>query len=437
MIKTRKIEIIPVGDKKVITETIKRYSEESCQMANEIVRGVLFNLIRFDDFKAQNPGLNSKELSKAYSELYGLSVRGLAYDITKKYEISSFVRAGLSDVINKTLTKNKKDILTNRVSIPSFIKTKMPVYFVWGSIRCYKKDENYHFDLTKNLTFKLHFGRDRSNNKSIVDKVLSGEYKGCDSSITIEDKKMFLNLVFKFEPKEVITKNDDVVLGIDLGINRPITMARSDLGYVQQIEIGQNMLNTRLQFQKRRKELSRSLKFAKGGHGRNDKMKKLDNIRNKEHNYIKTMNHKITKLVIDYCKTEGISKIKMEDLTGITKDTNEYFLKSWPYYQIQQLISYKGAECGISVEFVVAKDTSKTCHCCGVVQDHARDKDDVSKYTCMMVECDLFGKTQDADVNASKNIAKKESFKEKPKSKKGRIEDWKKKQKTLDENLTM
>ena len=432
MIKTRKIEIIPVGNKKFITETIKRYSEESCQMANEVVRGFLFSLIRFDDFKAQNPGLNSKELSKAYSELYGLSVRGSAYSITRKFDISSPVRAALSNVINKTLTKNKKEILTNRVSIPSFIKNKMPVYFVWRGISLYKKDETYHFTLRQDLTFKLHFGRDRSNNKSIIDKVLSGEYKGCDSSITIEDNKMFLNLSFKFEPKEVITKNDDVVLGIDLGINRPVTMARSDLKDVQQIEIGQNMSNTRLQFKKRRRELSKSLKFSKGGHGRKDKMKKLYDIGKKEYNYCTTMNHKISKLVIDYCKKEGISKIKMEDLTGITKDSNIYFLKSWSYFQIQQFISYKGAECGISIEFVVPVDTSKTCHCCGTAQDHARDKYDVSKYTCMMIECDLFGKTQDADVNAAKNIAKKESFKEKPKSKKGRIEDWKKKQEILD-----
>jgi transposase len=72
-----------------------------------------------------------------------------------------------------------------------------------------------------------------------------------------------------------------------------------------------------------------------------------------------------------------------------------------------------------------------------VVQDNARDKENVSKFVCQTVDCDMFGKVQDADINASKNISKKESFKDRPKSKKGRIESWKKKQELMEEDLTM
>ena len=437
MIKTRKIEIIPVGDKKTITNTIKTYSEESCKVANEVVRNVIFNMSRYDEFKLQNPNLNAKELSNAYSELYGLTIRGFAYDTTKKYNMIASVRGALSDTINKTLSENKKNIFLNKVSIPSFTKDNMPVYFMWRTSKLNVKDENYLFKISNELTFKLHFGRDRSNNKSIVDKILSGEYKGCDSCITIDGNKMFLNLTFKFEPKLVESEDNGVVLGIDLGINRPVTLARSDFQYVPQIEIGDLMLQMRLQFQKRRKTLSRGLKFANGGHGRDKKMKKLDAIRNKEHNYIETINHKITREIIEYCKRELIKIIHMEDLTGITKNATEYFLKSWPYYQIQQMLEYKAKEAGIEVRYVVSKNTSKTCHCCGVVQDNARDKEDVSKFVCQTVDCNMFGKVQDADINAAKNISRKESFKEKPNSKKGRIESWKKKQELLEEDLIM
>ncbi len=167
MIKTRKIQIIPIGDKKLITETIKRYSEESCQMANEVVRTVMFNLKRYDDFKKENPHLKGKELSKAYSELYGLTARAFAYDITKKYDIISTVRSGLSNVINKTLSENKKNIFSNKVSIPSFTKDKMPVYFVWQNTIMKVEDGVYTISIIKDINFKLHFGRDRSNNKSI------------------------------------------------------------------------------------------------------------------------------------------------------------------------------------------------------------------------------------------------------------------------------
>lgn len=437
MIKTRKIEIIPFGDKKTITNTIKTYSEESCKMANEVIRNVMFNMNRYEDFKKQNPNLKSNELSKAYSELYGLTVNGFAYDTTKSYNIIASVRTALSNVIYKKLNDEKKNIFLNKISIPSFTKDKMSVYFRWMFSKIEIKENNYLFQISKDLTFKLNFGRDRSNNKSIVDKILSGEYKGCDSCITIDGNKMFLNLTFKFEPKIVESVDNGVILGIDLGINRPVTLSRSDSQYVPQIEIGNLMLQMRLQFQKRRKKLSKGLKFANGGHGRDKKMKKLDAIRNKEHNYVETINHKITREIIEYCKRELIKIIHMEDLTGITKNATEYFLKSWPYYQIQQMLEYKAKEAGIEVRYVVAKDTSKTCHCCGVVQDNARDKEDVSKFVCQTVDCDMFGKVQDADINASKNISRKESFKEKPNSKKGRIESWKKKQELLEDNLIM
>lgn len=437
MIKTRKIELIPDGDKKYITETIKQYSEESCKMANEIVRNVIFNLQRFNDFKKQNPQFSAKEMGKEYAKVYGLTVSGFAYDVTKDYNIISSVRTSLSTAIEQRLTTNQKNILSNKESIPSYTKDKMPVYFRWQKVKLHTENNKYYFQISKDLTFTLHFGRDRSNNKSNVDKILSGEYKGCDSKITIENGKMFLNLTYKFESQVVPVIEKDLVLGIDLGINRPLTLARSDGKYIPQIELGAKILEVRMQFQKRKKELQRGLKHTKGGRGRNDKMKRLDELRNKEHNTVTTINHIYSKGVIDSCKENNIGKIKMEDLTGITKDSNNYFFKSWPYYQLQQMIVYKAKEAGIEIEYVVAKDTSKTCHCCGVVHETARDKQDVSKFTCQTVDCNMFGKIQDADINAAINISRKGGFKEKPKSKKGRIETWKKKQELLEENLIM
>lgn len=438
MIKTRKIEIIPYGDKKYITETMKRYSGESCKMANEVVRSVIFNLPRFNEFKKQNPQFSSKDMGKEYAKVYGFTVAGFAYDTTKDYDIMATIRTALSNQLQKTLTTNQKDILSGKVSIPSFTKDKMPIYFRWSVSKLMVIENKYHFQITKDLAFTLHFGRDRSNNKSIIDKVISGEYQGCDSCVTIENGKMFLNLSFKFEPQITTAIEKDLTLGIDLGINRPLTVARSDGKYIQQIELGQTIMEVRTQLQKRRRELSRGLKFAKGGHGRNEKMKKLDSLRNKEHNYIETMNHKYSREVIKLCQDNNIGKIRMEDLTGITKDSTNYFFKSWPYYQLQYMIEYKAKEVGIGIEYVVAKDTSKTCHCCGVIQDNARDKKDVSKFVCQTIDCNLFDKVQDADINAAKNISKKDGTKEKPKSKKGKIETWKKKQENiLEEDLTV
>lgn len=124
MIKTRRIEIIPDGDKKRITETIKTYSETSCQVANEIVRKTIFNLERYDEFKLKNIGLSESDLRKKFREDFGYSVQGFSYDATKPFseKLPSYVRATLSSVIYKTLNSNKRDIDSFKVSIPSYRK---------------------------------------------------------------------------------------------------------------------------------------------------------------------------------------------------------------------------------------------------------------------------------------------------------------------------
>jgi hypothetical protein len=89
-------------------------------------------------------------------ELIGHPLRNTAYNTTKSYkDIPSTVRGSLSSVINKTLTENKKNILSGKVSIPSFTKDKMPVYFMSQSSKLHINENNYLFQITSDLTFKL------------------------------------------------------------------------------------------------------------------------------------------------------------------------------------------------------------------------------------------------------------------------------------------
>lgn len=438
MIKTRKIEIIPVGNKKEVLSKVQDIQNICATLANEVARYTVVNLKNLQDFKKENPDLNSETANKKYTEYLGTSLRNYGYRISTKYkdQLPSQIRTSLNSNIYKTIQKNLNNILKNKMSIPSFTSSHMAIYFNYpGTLT--KKEEKYHLLVNKqlDLEFTLHFGRDRSNNKSIVDKVLSGEYKGCDSNISTKDGKIFLNLSFDFTPEKNEDLNPDICLGIDMGLNRPVTIARNDGKYVPQIELGPNIMGTRLAFHQQRRMLSRGLTHAKGGHGTKRKLKKFQDLKEKERNYCETMNHKMSKAIIDICKKENIGKIKMEDLTGITKDANDYYLKSWAYYQLESQIKYKADEAGILVEYVNPKDTSKMCNCCGIIQKDARDKEDVTKFVCQTVDCNVFGKIQDADINAAKNISKKHGEPHKAKSKKGRIENWKKKQKSLEENL--
>ena len=58
------------------------------------------------------------------------------------------------------------------------------------------------------------------------------------------------------------------ILGIDLGINRPVALSTNFTKFTPQIEIGGKIQETRMSIYKQRRSLQRALKHSQGGRGR-------------------------------------------------------------------------------------------------------------------------------------------------------------------------
>jgi transposase len=87
-------------------------------------------------------------------------------------------------------------------------------------------------------------------------------------------------------------------------------------------------------------------------------------------------------------------------------DTKLYFLKSWAYYQLQEMVIYKAAHAGIKVEFVKPQLNSQTCPTCKNVDKEQRDK---QHFTCSNVTCVDYNIEKDVDIVDALNILGKES----------------------------
>jgi IS605 OrfB family transposase len=218
-------------------------------------------------------------------------------------------------------------------------------------------------------------------------------------------------------------------MGIDIGINRPVSFyIENEKRQPNQINIGLKIQHERMKFYKHRKSLQESLKYAKGGHGRNRKLQALNDLREKESNWSQTINHTITRELIRIAQEYKVTTIKMEDLTGITTNTKDYFLKSWGYYQLQTYITYKANEVGINIAWVNPKNTSNTCPTCGDSNPLNRNDKDKTKFRCINNNCSDFDKEKDADIIGAYNICFKEGTEVKEKSKKGKLKKGKKKE---------
>ena len=108
-------------------------------------------------------------------------------------------------------------------------------------------------------------------------------------------------------------------------------------------------------------------------------------------------------------------------MSGFSDIQTESLLRNWSYYDLQNKIKYKASEVGISVVLVNPYCTSLRCNRCGCIDTENRDcKKNQEKFECVVCK-----HKENADINASKNIAMpniadiiKEQTGEKKKSKK-------------------
>jgi len=147
--------------------------------------------------------------------------------------------------------------------------------------------------------------------------------------------------------------------------------------------------------------MQRNIKIAHGGKGRKKKTKVIEKFKNKERNFVKTVNHRVSCEIIKFALRHKARIIKLEKLSLIEKmpdKKNEWVRRNWTYYELQSYIEYKAKMNGIATVYVNPKNTTKTCNKCGFINKEIKISD--RKYICP--ECN---EELDRDYNAAVNIA--------------------------------
>ena len=132
------------------------------------------------------------------------------------------------------------------------------------------------------------------------------------------------------------------------------------------------------------------------------KYRKVKQIKHRESNIIKDINHKISKkIVTDAEKQKAI--IVLENLKNIrktarTRRKQRYSLNSWSFYQLEQMIVYKSKKYGVPLVYVEPQYTSQRCSRCGHIER-------LNRKTKSLFQCKNCGIVENADVNAGFNIA--------------------------------
>lgn len=346
-----------------------------------------------------------------------MSTQSLSYRFATEIETNIFAKIldCLKQGVFATFQSDAKDVKRGERAIRNY-KKGMPIPFAWNnSLRIEHAEGEFYLRWYNGLRFHLTFGKDRSNNRLIVqrclkmDKDYEGEYKMCNSSIQFVKRdgvpKFFLLLVVNV-PQEHVELDKKIVVGVDLGINSPAYVGTNATMERQRIGRRETFLNARMVFQRRYKSLQR-LQTTAGGRGRKKKLEPLERLRKAEHNWVHTQNHLFSREVVQFAVKARAATIHMEDLSGFGKDHDgnaderkEFVLRNWSYYELQTMIAYKAEKYGIKVEKIRPAYTSRTCSWCG---HEGFRKGEI--FICENPACEKCGEKENADYNAARNIA--------------------------------
>lgn len=341
-------------------------------------------------------------------------IDGFAYNVIKD-EFPIFNGSNLTQTIqfgSKRWKEDKAEVFKGKKSIPSFRKGG-PITINPNNIKISRDDKGYvatlslvSMDKLKELGrkpggFPLAIIAGDNSQRTILNRIISGEYKVAGSKITYDKrkKKWYFLLTYGFPQFDGHELYSDNILGVDLGVAIPLYMAVNYSKARYHVNGGE-IEKFRRGIEARRLSLLKQGKWCgdgRRGHGRNTRLKPIDVLSDKVTNFRDTTNHKYSRYVVDMAIRHKCGVIQMEDLSGITEDANR-FLKNWTYFDLQSKIEYKAKAEGIAVVKVKPDYTSQRCSECGYIDRDNRKTQ--SEFKCL--EC---GFEENADYNAAKNIS--------------------------------
>jgi IS605 OrfB family transposase len=182
---------------------------------------------------------------------------------------------------------------------------------------------------------------------------------------------------------ETVRTDGQHIMGIDLGVKLPAVAYVRGKG-TRFFGNGRYQRVMRRQFYSRRKKLQKA-----------KKIRAVKKSKGKESRWMKDINHKLSRQIINHAQDQGVGTIKVESLAGIRKGItrtsggakarkNNRMQNSWSFYQLTMFLTYKAERLGIKVEQVDPVYTSQECPACG-----ARNKTQDRTYVC--AECGWHG----------------------------------------------
>ena len=325
---------ISVSDpqKKILLDTMRAYSD-ACNMVSEFV-------FRRRDLKRYS----------IHKEVY--------YPVREKYRLKSQMAESCIRTVAgayKTILENQKEWIR-----PVFSRPQMDL--VWN--RDYSLDRRNDLFSVNTLEgrIKVPF-RKQGYERYFTEGCRFGTAK-----LVTKHGMFFLHVPVTYEIEELKKEEVTNIVGIDRGI-RFLAVTYDSQGKTVFYD-GSPVKQKRAHYKALRTELQKV--------GTPSSRRRIRSVGQRENRWMRDVNHRVSKALTEN-HPEGTLFV-LEDLRGIRAVTervrvqDRYVSVSWPYYDLEQKLTYKALRNRQLVEKVSPRYTSQTCPKCGHTEKQNRNK---------------------------------------------------------------
>ena len=277
--------------------------------------------------------------------------------------------ANLSQTVRKNYQEDRKQGIWKR-SLRSY-KSTIPIPYQYSQFRNFRfaeyadadgvVHEGCFFEVA-GIPFQMRFGKDRSNNRVMVKRMLEGDYKMCTSSIVCDERKTYLLMSLDI-PQQEKKLVEGKQLYCYLDVQTPIVCTIDKEAFGTENEKKLTRIGTEEEFNHRRRQIQEALrrcqiqnKYTEGGRGRKHKCRSIEHWHEKEKNYVDTKLHTYSRMLVDIAVQNKCAEIVLVNQKQREKQAKEenkngdnYVLRNWSYYSLKSKINYKAELAGIKV----------------------------------------------------------------------------------------
>ena len=399
-----------------VFKDLRQLEKDTYQSFNKLMTRSFIIRNELGDFTYGKKGSPERELYESKLK-YICDTLGLSKDeytsITQHGEFKGFTQTASRLGMTYNKSSSYKDFTHGKAALPSMkMGCPIPLNKQGSTLKYDENTKKFIFRIPKGYRFELNdkLSEDRKNHLLNCLKGTEGYSRG-DPSIQLKNNKLFL-----LQPVSIPSRNEgldfNIIAGVDLGINIPATIS---LYNAKEPKYSiHKFLGSKKDFLRERMSIKNQLRSAQrnnmgmSGKGRKKKLVALDRFTEKERNFCRTYNHKISKSIIEFCVKNHAGILQMENLSGFgnKEKSKEFILRNWSYFELQSMIKYKANLAGIKVVFIKPEYTSQMCPKCDAVDSKSRyDPKDKTKFKCTGCGYEIH-----ADLNGAINIARSKNY---------------------------